>query len=82
MHRFYSAGAVNSLNLIPSFCLSSLCEAHQETFKQLLQHLYRLLQCRYVQEHESDDIWKDLDKCIKLLHSISKLLKKRQSNRL
>ena len=49
---------------------------------QLLQHLYQLLQYSYVQEHESDDIRKDLDKCIKLLHSISKLLKKRHSNRL
>jgi len=48
-------------------------KTHQETFKQLLQHLHQLLQCRYVQEHASNNIRKDLDKCIKLLHSISKL---------
>ena len=49
-------------------------QAHQETFKQLLQHLFRLLQCRYIQEHDSDELRKDLDKCIKLLHNISKIL--------
>lgn len=54
--------------------LSPSRQAHQETFKQLLQHLYRLLQCRYIQEHDSDELRKDLDKCIKLLHNISKIL--------
>lgn len=63
IHDFFNSRLGISLIKMP---------AHQETFKQLLQHLYRLLQCRYIQEHASDEVRKDIDKCIKLLHRITK----------
>lgn len=72
MCTFYCVSICLWLPFFPP--LSPSQQAHQETFKQLLQHLYRLLQCRYIQEHDSDELRKDLDKCIKLLHNISKIL--------
>ena len=63
------------------FCPSSLhpltwpsCQAHRETFKNLLDKLYNLFSSRIVQDSESDDLRKNLDHCIKLLHKCSELL--------
>ncbi|XP_064398624.1 inositol 1,4,5-trisphosphate receptor type 2-like isoform X2 [Halichondria panicea] len=46
--------------------------AHQQTFKDLLQSLVKLLQCSYVQDNDNDEIRTEIDKCIKLMHKISK----------
>ena len=49
-------------------------QTNQDTFKQLLHHLCMLLQSDYVQENENDEPRKDIDKCIKQLHNICKLV--------
>ena len=47
-------------------------QAHQQTFKDLLQSLVKLLQCSYVQDNDNDEIRTEIDKCIKLMHKICK----------
>ena len=70
----YISSAILTDGIYRLYIYSSPCvpQAHQQTFKDLLQSLVKLLQCSYVQDNDNDEIRTEIDKCIKLMHKICK----------
>ena len=74
MHTYNECGLSISISFIHLCCFpsaQSISQSHRETFRTLLDSLYRLFTTRLVQDNDRDELRKSLDHCIKLMNKCS-----------